>query len=137
MTQYGVVTACVMCVLLTGCISVEQQRAMDQQRCQDFGFMPGTDAMANCMMNVSQQRQAEIAAQQRENTRNQMISNQMEQNRQTARQASDAATSQQRENDIMQMMNASEPSGFGGMPSINPGNCKFSSGINAGSMTCH
>ena len=43
----------------------EEQRAMDQQSCAGFGFQPGTDAFANCMMQTSQQRAAQNAADQR------------------------------------------------------------------------
>ena len=137
MTRCGTTMLGLLCIVLAGCISPEQQHAMDLAKCQGFGFSQGTDAMANCMMNVSQQREAEMAAQQRENARNQMFSNQMEQNRQAAQQAADAAASAQHENDIMKMMNANGSSGFGGMPSINPAGCTFSSSGNAGSMSCH
>lgn len=54
------------CALLAaGCVSPEEQRAMDQQQCAGFGFPPGTYGFANCMMNLSQQRAAEQAASQR------------------------------------------------------------------------
>ena len=53
-------------VLIAGCgPTAEEQRAMDQQKCAGFGFAPGTDALAHCMMGVSQQRDAEAAADQR------------------------------------------------------------------------
>jgi hypothetical protein len=45
--------------LLAGCVSPQQQFAMDQQSCQSFGFAPGTTPFAQCMMSVAQQRQAE------------------------------------------------------------------------------
>jgi hypothetical protein len=41
---------------LAGCVSDEEQRSMDQDKCYSFGFQPGTDALANCMMNQSAQR---------------------------------------------------------------------------------
>jgi hypothetical protein len=28
-------------MLLAGCVSPEEQRAMDQRQCTDYGFMPG------------------------------------------------------------------------------------------------
>lgn len=37
---------------------------MDQQQCAGFGFAPGSDGFANCVMRVSHQRQAEVAAEQ-------------------------------------------------------------------------
>ena len=53
-------------VLLWGCgPTAEEQRAMDQQRCAGFGFSPGTDNFAHCMMSVTQQREAQGAADQR------------------------------------------------------------------------
>jgi hypothetical protein len=51
--------------LLAGCVSPEEQRAMDQRQCSGYGFTPGTDAFANCMMNVTQQRDAQTAADRR------------------------------------------------------------------------
>lgn len=60
-------------VLLTGCgpTAEEQaamdaaQRAADQERCAGFGFAPGTDAFARCMMGIAGQRDAEMAADRR------------------------------------------------------------------------
>lgn len=39
-----------------GCVSAEDQRAADQNKCASFGFQPGTDAFANCMMKQNAQR---------------------------------------------------------------------------------
>jgi Flp pilus assembly protein TadD len=52
-------------LLLAGCVSPEEQRAMDQQKCAGYGFTPDTVAFANCMMSTSQQRDAQQAADQR------------------------------------------------------------------------
>jgi len=53
-------------VSVAGCgPTAEEQRAMDAQRCAGFGNAPGTDAFASCMMSVSQQREAEGAADRR------------------------------------------------------------------------
>lgn len=49
-------------LLVSGCVSPEQQRAMDRQKCGDFGFVPGTNAFAHCVMTVTQQREAQEAA---------------------------------------------------------------------------
>jgi hypothetical protein len=49
-------------LLLAGCVSPEEQRAMDQQKCAGYGFQPETVAFANCMMSTSQQRDAQQAA---------------------------------------------------------------------------
>jgi len=60
-------------VLLAGCApTAEQQAAMDaaqrakdQDKCTGFGFTPGTDAFAHCMMQIASQREAEAAAERR------------------------------------------------------------------------
>ncbi|MCR6650566.1 MAG: hypothetical protein NVV73_03220 [Cellvibrionaceae bacterium] len=41
---------------VAGCVSTEDQRAMDQDKCSSFGFQMGTDAFANCMMQQNAQR---------------------------------------------------------------------------------
>jgi hypothetical protein len=43
-----------------------EQRAEDQSRCGGFGFQPGTDAFAHCMMNTAAQRDAQQAADRRQ-----------------------------------------------------------------------
>jgi hypothetical protein len=60
-------------VLLAGCgPTAEQQAAMDaaqrakdQNKCGGFGFAPGSDAFAHCMMQIASQRDAEAAADRR------------------------------------------------------------------------
>jgi hypothetical protein len=51
--------------LMAGCVSPEEQRAADQQTCAGYGFTPGTDAFAHCMMTTAQQRDAQAAADRR------------------------------------------------------------------------
>ena len=46
--------------------SPAEQAVMDQQRCAGFGFQPNTDAFAHCMMQISTQRDAQAAANQRQ-----------------------------------------------------------------------
>ncbi len=41
---------------LGGCVSAEDQRAADQQQCSSYGFKPGSNAFANCMMQQDQRR---------------------------------------------------------------------------------
>jgi hypothetical protein len=45
---------------LAGCMSAEEQRAanlaQDRQQCTDYGFTPGSNAFANCMMTSSMHR---------------------------------------------------------------------------------
>ncbi|MGH7156333.1 MAG: hypothetical protein ACREF3_20615, partial [Acetobacteraceae bacterium] len=53
-------------LVLAGCGSTaEEQQAIDQQRCSGFGFAPGSGAFAHCMMGISQQREAQDAADRR------------------------------------------------------------------------
>lgn len=44
-------------LLLSGCVSTEQ----DSQQCAAYGFKPGTDGFATCLMSLSEQRQARAA----------------------------------------------------------------------------
>jgi hypothetical protein len=56
----------ILAALLSGCgPTPEEQRAMDTQACTGYGFKPGTDTFAHCMMETDQQRKAEAAANQR------------------------------------------------------------------------
>ncbi len=50
---------------LAGCVSPEEQRAMDRQTCLGYGFTPDTIPFANCMMSTTQQRDAQQAADRR------------------------------------------------------------------------
>lgn len=50
--------------ILFGCISPEEQRAQDQQTCAGYGFTPGTDAFAHCMMHTADKRDAIALAKQ-------------------------------------------------------------------------
>ncbi len=45
--------------------TAEEQHALDSQKCAGFGNTPGTDAFAACMMTVSQEREAQEAADRR------------------------------------------------------------------------
>lgn len=52
-------------LVLGGCVSPEQQRGRDQGDCASYGFQPGSDAYANCMMQtrmVRDERQREDMA---------------------------------------------------------------------------
>jgi hypothetical protein len=42
-----------------GCVSIDDQRAMDAEKCNSFGFQPGTDGFATCMMRQDAQRTAD------------------------------------------------------------------------------
>jgi hypothetical protein len=39
-----------------GCVSAEDQRAMDQDKCTSYGYRPGSNRFADCMMDQDQQR---------------------------------------------------------------------------------
>jgi hypothetical protein len=46
--------------LIAGCAAgptPEQRRAADQQTCMGYGFQPGSESFANCMMQTAQRRQ--------------------------------------------------------------------------------
>ena len=53
-----VLTLCAVPVLagLAGCASAEQKLAADQATCESYGFNRGTDAFANCLLVLDQQR---------------------------------------------------------------------------------
>jgi len=34
---------------IAGCVSAEDQRAADQEKCASYGYRPGTDGFASCM----------------------------------------------------------------------------------------
>jgi hypothetical protein len=62
----GMVGLAVIAALLSGCgPTAAEQRAMDEQKCHSFGFQFGTDAFATCLMNITQHREAEAAADRR------------------------------------------------------------------------
>lgn len=37
------------CLLLSGCVSPEEQQRQFREKCADYGFREGTDAMAHCV----------------------------------------------------------------------------------------
>lgn len=43
-------------LVVAGCVSAEDQRAMDQDKCASYGYRPGTNRFADCMMDQDQQR---------------------------------------------------------------------------------
>lgn len=44
---------------LAGCISDQEQLALDQDKCSSYGYRPGTDRFADCVRMQDQQRAAE------------------------------------------------------------------------------
>lgn len=62
---------------LSGCMSAEEQRKADLGRCSGYGYAPGSEGFAACMMDIDQNReriraerslqlQADLAAQNRQ-----------------------------------------------------------------------
>jgi hypothetical protein len=51
----------VMCASLSGCMDPAQiraeQHASDRERCTGYGYQPGTDAFADCMMRSDEKRE--------------------------------------------------------------------------------
>ena len=68
MRTLGLIVLGMSYLLVSGCETVtpQQQHAMDQQRCAGYGYAPGTDRFADCMMNTSQRREDTAIAQKRD-----------------------------------------------------------------------
>lgn len=45
--------------LCGGCVTAAEQRAADEARCRSYGFRAGSDAFANCLLQVDLDRSAE------------------------------------------------------------------------------
>lgn len=45
-------------VVLSGCMTAEQQRAADEDRCRSYGFTKRNDAFAECMQRLDLARRA-------------------------------------------------------------------------------
>ncbi|MEP7453340.1 hypothetical protein [Phyllobacterium sp. SB3] len=41
---------------VAGCVSSEDQRAMDRDKCASYGYRQGSNSFADCMMNQDQKR---------------------------------------------------------------------------------
>ena len=51
--------AAVTAIVLAGCtVSAEERRIRDQQTCRGYGFVEGSEAFANCMMQIDLDRRA-------------------------------------------------------------------------------
>ncbi|WP_157018366.1 hypothetical protein [Mesorhizobium xinjiangense] len=44
--------------VLAGCVTAEERRAEDEENCRSFGFRPGTDAFADCLLSLELDRRA-------------------------------------------------------------------------------
>jgi hypothetical protein len=49
---------------LSGCqtMTPEERRAVDERTCAGYGFRPGTDAMARCLLDIDLDRRADMRA---------------------------------------------------------------------------
>lgn len=54
LAKLGLAAACALG--LAACVTPQERHAMDQGQCYKFGFEPGTDAFAQCTMDLHQQR---------------------------------------------------------------------------------
>ena len=109
-------------VMLGGCASLEemnaqaaaQQRAADQAQCAGYGYQPGTDKFADCMLATSHHRDVQNAIAQQ-----QAAQKQRQQDRQwemdKARNAADTA---QRRADMERTMNSGSGSMIPAMPTV-------------------
>ncbi|MBT1160123.1 hypothetical protein J1C56_31835 [Aminobacter anthyllidis] len=47
-------------VVLAGCVSSEEQRARDEEKCRSYGFTKRNDAFAECLQRIELDRRAEF-----------------------------------------------------------------------------
>ncbi|WP_269930991.1 hypothetical protein [Aminobacter sp. HY435] len=47
-------------VMLAGCVSAEEQRALDEEKCRSYGFTKRNDAFAECLQRIELDRRAEF-----------------------------------------------------------------------------
>lgn len=55
-----VLPAMVLAVVLSGCMTPEQQRAADEERCRSYGFTKRNDAFAECLQRLDLARRARL-----------------------------------------------------------------------------
>jgi len=56
------IAALALTLAVGGCITAEEQRALDVERCQGFGFRARTDAFAQCLQAIDLNRAADRRA---------------------------------------------------------------------------
>ncbi len=140
----------VLTAALSGCNSAEDQRKLDVQTCTGYGFQSGSNEFANCMMQSAQTRQAQQAANDRQQALNNTIAQQAQKDRDAQAAAQSARDSAAREADVQRMMNSPSPSfipadavttpavATSAIPSIDTSNmnCTSTQVGNAGTMSC-
>lgn len=58
--RYWILPALALAVLLSGCMTPEQQRAADEEKCRSYGFKKRNDAFAECMQRLDLDRRARL-----------------------------------------------------------------------------
>jgi hypothetical protein len=56
-------------LVVAACVSPAEQKAADTKQCQGYGFTPGSDAFANCMMTIANRRADQMRHWQEEQNR--------------------------------------------------------------------
>ena len=76
MRGYTILSGLLCCLSVASCqaASPQRQQAADQAKCAGYGYRPGTDQFANCMMTLDTRRQDKAAGQQRSDERMKALS---------------------------------------------------------------
>lgn len=56
MNKKSIALAGIATTLLAACLTPAEQKAADSRECEGYGFAPGSDAFANCMMTIANRR---------------------------------------------------------------------------------
>lgn len=56
--RFWFLPALALVVLLAGCMTAEERRAADEERCRSYGFKQRNDAFAECMQRIDLARRA-------------------------------------------------------------------------------
>lgn len=58
--RFWFLPALALVVLLAGCMTAEERRAADEERCRSYGFKQRNDAFAECMQRIDLARRARL-----------------------------------------------------------------------------
>lgn len=53
----------VLALALSGCMTADQRKTADEERCRGYGFTKRNDAFAGCMQRIDMARRARLAGQ--------------------------------------------------------------------------
>lgn len=56
--RIGLVAALGLAALGSGCVTLAERRAFDEEQCRGYGFRAGTDAFAQCLQEIDLDRSA-------------------------------------------------------------------------------